>query len=437
MLLAGRAVAQRITLPAAERYRLANGLDIVLQEDHRVPRVAVVVAYDIGTRDDPPGYDQLAHLVEHLTYRGSRHIESLRSFELLERAGVERFNGWTMLDQTVYHAVVPANALSLALWIESERMAFTLERFTESSLELERNIIRSEIQQEGGPSARFRSHLHNLTFGEDHAYAMSPARLIDIDAVGLRHVQWFFQQGYRPSNAHLIVVGDFIPDRAKEQIFRYFGPIVNPNTPYNREPLVTLRSLRSRRLLYEAPVYEERLAMCWLAPRPGALDRPAAELLSGLVERWLGSRLVDQLGDAATLSFDLTDTHAASLFELSLVPTGGASPSRTEASAFRELDGFFRQDLSIALADQKVSAIVGEIQRLADPLTRALDHLESIHFEGKPYSASHQIASWRTVSVEDVLALRPALSAGRSVIGSMVRAAPGRSSPWGHVTVSP
>src|SRR5689334_23000977 len=80
------------TSPPVEHFKLPNGLEVVIEENHREPHVAVLVSYDIGTRDEPDGYSSLAHLVEHLTFRRSRHLEDYRSFELLERAGCERIN---------------------------------------------------------------------------------------------------------------------------------------------------------------------------------------------------------------------------------------------------------------------------------------------------------------------------------------------------------
>lgn len=426
-----------VRLAAAERYRLANGLDVVLQEDHRDRRVAVVVAYDIGSRDEPAGYEQLAHLVEHMTYRGSRHLEGLKGFELLERAGAERFNGMTSLDQTVFHAVVPSYALPLVLYLESERMAFTLERFDEVSLDLERDIIKNELLMKGGHQKRFSAHVLNAVFGEGHAYSKSPASLIDIDAIRLRDVRWFFQQGYRPSNAHLIVVGDFDSRRAKELILRYFGPVLNPRAAFLRAPPPPDRPLRQRRLLYEAPVHEGRLKAVWQAPRPGTRSRVAAELLASMVQRFLQTRLIDDLGDASTLSFSILDTHATSLFTLDAVPSGDVTLSRLEASIDRGLAEIWDQDLDAMLSDQVVSAIIGELQGLADPLVRALKHVESLAFENTPYSAERSIDALRNVTTRDLATLRPLLAKYRCLVGGMVRARPGAASPWGSVTVSP
>jgi hypothetical protein len=93
--------------------RLQNGLEVVLEPNHRAPLVAVLVAYDGGAARDPRGHEGLAHLVEHLTFRGSRHLPALGIFTHLEDAGTVRWNGVTAEDFAAYYAVVPARHFRL------------------------------------------------------------------------------------------------------------------------------------------------------------------------------------------------------------------------------------------------------------------------------------------------------------------------------------
>src|SRR5262245_20120433 len=90
-----RAGALRVELPPAEHFKLDNGLEVLLREADHAPLVAVRLVYEIGSRDDPEGHGGLAHLVEHLTYRGSRHLDDLRAMELLEQAGEIETQGVT------------------------------------------------------------------------------------------------------------------------------------------------------------------------------------------------------------------------------------------------------------------------------------------------------------------------------------------------------
>ena len=113
---------------AFEKYTLPNGLEVILHEDHRMPEVAVDVWYKVGARDEAPGRTGFAHLFEHVMFQGTKHIPEDKHFEYLQKAGASSVNGSTSHDRTNYFEVVPANQLELALWLESERMGFLLDR---------------------------------------------------------------------------------------------------------------------------------------------------------------------------------------------------------------------------------------------------------------------------------------------------------------------
>src|SRR5262245_34997698 len=119
---------------AFERYTMHHGLEVILHEDHRMPEVAVDVWYKVGARDEAPGRTGFAHLFEHVMFQGTKHIPEDKHFEYLQKAGASSVNGSTSRDRTNYFEVLPTNQLELAMWLESERMGFLLDRtgFTET-----------------------------------------------------------------------------------------------------------------------------------------------------------------------------------------------------------------------------------------------------------------------------------------------------------------
>ncbi|HSU41621.1 MAG TPA: insulinase family protein, partial [Polyangiaceae bacterium] len=266
--------------PELERFQLSNGLDVVLERNHRQPRVAVAMSYDVGSRDDPPGYAGLAHLVEHLTYRGSRHLGSYQGDELLETAGVAEMNGVTQADRTVYYAVVPAGALELVLFIESERMAFTLEAFNENSFRLERSIVTNELRLRDRVQARFEASVRQCLYGEDHPYSRFAYERAELDHLGLSDAMWFFQAGYRPDRAHLVVVGNFEPSVVKALIARMFGPVQSPVTPALVRPALKPPAVLARRVEFLSRSFFDLLVEARPAPRPGASAHVAAEIFA-------------------------------------------------------------------------------------------------------------------------------------------------------------
>lgn len=292
------------------RYTLPNGLRVVLQEDHRQPRVAVVMAYGVGSRDDPEGYGQLAHLVEHLTFRGSRHLPGRRGRLLLHRAGATGMNGSTGADHTWYTVEVPAEELPLALWVESERLAFTLESWTPQAFDAERRIVANELREkETPPGSHFGPLLLEALYPDDHPHHRSVRDRVRVGRLRLPHAQWFYQNWYRPSNAVLVLVGSFDPALARGLIERYFAPIqaVPPSRPRAPDhPLVLARELR---VVVDAPVTAERLGVIWPVVLRDRQAAPLLQLVRTILERRLQSELVDQLDLASSVRVRL-DAHA-------------------------------------------------------------------------------------------------------------------------------
>ena len=127
------------------QHRLANGLDVLIHEDHGCPIVAVNVWYHVGSKNEVPGRTGFAHLFEHLMFEGSQHYDR-GFFQPLQEAGAS-LNGSTNADRTNYWEVVPTNALELALWMESDRMGYLLPALTDAKFENQREVVLNERRQ--------------------------------------------------------------------------------------------------------------------------------------------------------------------------------------------------------------------------------------------------------------------------------------------------
>ncbi len=130
-----------------ERYRLGNGLEVILSEDHAVPFVAVDLWCHVGSKDDPPHRAGLAHLCEHLMFEGSRHVAPYEHFTRLADVGAEDVNAWTNVDSTSFHETVPSSRIETALWLESDRMASGAEMLDQTKLDSERKIVENELRE--------------------------------------------------------------------------------------------------------------------------------------------------------------------------------------------------------------------------------------------------------------------------------------------------
>lgn len=201
------------------RFQLANGLQAVLQPEPASRDVVVAVGYAVGSADDPPGYRGLAHLAEHLTFRRSRHLHDFESLGLLEGAGAT-FNGLTFPEDTVFVEEAPARQLETLLWIESERMAFSVEGIDEEGLRREKRVVSSEAAERGQGLQAVESEVNRALYPPGHPFRFTEDPKGDLDAIPVSAVQRFMQAAYRPDHASLVILGAFDPAAARAQIGR-------------------------------------------------------------------------------------------------------------------------------------------------------------------------------------------------------------------------
>jgi zinc protease len=248
-----------------EKCRLANGLDVILLEDHRLPLVSVNVWYHVGPVNERPGLTGFAHLFEHMMFEGSKHVGAKAHFQYLEAAGASDINGTTDFDRTNYFETLPSNQLELALWLESDRMGFLLDTLDDAMLENQRDVVRNERRQsiESAPYGLVQEDLfHRLYPGEHPYYASVIGSHADIEGAQLSDVREFFKLYYAPNNASVAIVGDIDVSRTKFLVEKYFGPI--PSGP--KTPVVEVASppiTAERRSIVGDQVELPRIYMAW------------------------------------------------------------------------------------------------------------------------------------------------------------------------------
>jgi predicted Zn-dependent peptidase len=213
-------------LVAFERYQLANGLEVILHPDPSAPLVAVNVWYHVGSGDEEPGKSGFAHLFEHMMFQGAKHIGNDAHFAILRQIGATAINGTTNSDRTNYFEIVPSHHLETALWLESDRMGYMLDLLDEKSLANQRSVVRQERRQRYDTVAysKDRFAVAAALYPEGHPYRyLTIGRHEDIDGASLDDVRAFFVKWYVPSNATLVLAGDFEVEQAKALIEKWFG----------------------------------------------------------------------------------------------------------------------------------------------------------------------------------------------------------------------
>jgi zinc protease len=325
------------------QFTLPNGLHVILHEDHTVPVVTVNVWYNVGSGREKPGRTGFAHLFEHLMFMGSGHVKEGQFDRLLEAAGGDN-NGSTTEDRTNYWINVPSNALELALYLESDRMAYLLDAMTPASVDAQRDVVKNERRQsyENRPYGMASIVLGETLFPESHPYHWPTIGYMpDLSAASYEDVVEFFRKYYAPDNASLSIAGDIDVAATRRLVERYFGEVkrgafVEPVAP----PAAFLTAVQQRTLTDKVQL--PRLYLAWLTPpllAPGdaALDAAASVLAGGKNSR-LYKRLVYDLQIAQNVSASQGSQALASVFAIVVTPRPGHTLDEVQRVVDEEID---------------------------------------------------------------------------------------------------
>ena len=279
-----------------EKYRLKNGLTVILSEDHRLPQVSVNVWYHVGAANQTPGRSGFAHLFEHMMFSGSKHARDPDT--VLEQIGASGINGSTSFDRTNYFETVPSNELPTALRLESDRMGFLLPTLDEEKLNIQRDVVSNEFRQriENVPYGPTQQRLCDLLYPLPHPYYECVIGVIaEIQAASADDVRDFFRRYYGPNNASLVLVGDFDPAVAKRLIDKYFSPI--PRGPEVKRPDVQAPPIASvvKEDIEDKLAQLARFQFVWNGVRPFDDDEPAGDVLTEVLAGGKTSRLYQLL----------------------------------------------------------------------------------------------------------------------------------------------
>jgi zinc protease len=327
-----------------ERYKLDNGLEVLLHEDHKLPIVAVDIWYHVGPVKERAGRTGFAHLFEHMMFEGSKHVGEKAHIKYLESAGATDTNGTTDFDRTNYFETVPSNQLELALWLESDRMGFLLDTLDRARLTNQRDVVRNEKRQgEGRPYGVVEDALFHQLFPKGHPYyGAVMGSHADIEAARLNDVREFFKQYYVPNNATMAIAGDYDPVTIKTLIEKYFGPIpAGPTVP--ETPVETPRITEERRAVVTDTVQLPMVILAWLsAPAftPGDADADiAGRILGGGKSSRLYQELVYKQQIAQSAQCDNDSLKLASTFICEMIAKPNVTPEKLETEAEKVIAG--------------------------------------------------------------------------------------------------
>ncbi len=308
-----------------ERFTLDNGMQVILHVDRRLPVIAVDLAYHVGTMHDGPT-PGLAHLVEHLMFRGTQHMADGELNERLFDAGALGTNAATHYDHTTYHTMVPADQLPLVLWLESDRMAYTLAAITETTVDQERQTTvdewESRVSSERDGAVYWGTW--NALFGAEHPFhSADPAAIARLRS---GHARELMRRHYGPANATLVLAGD-LPDDVRELVQRHFGRRRGGQAP--TDPVVTQTLTQEQRIAQRSPLATTAtVVVAWPTPGLYARGDADADVLAATLGADRLSSMVEARAPATFIDIDAQQVSRAgqSLFVISARGGADAEP---------------------------------------------------------------------------------------------------------------
>ena len=210
-----------------EKYVLANGLTLVVHEDHSDPVVHVDVTYHVGSAREEIGKSGFAHFFEHMMFQGSDNVADEQHFKLITESG-GTLNGSTNRDRTNYFETVPNNQLEKMLWLEADRMGFLLDAVTQQKFEVQRATVKNERGQnyDNRPYGLTGEVNSRTLYPYGHPYSwMTIGYLEDLNRSNVNDLKNFFLRWYGPNNATLTIGGDVATKDVVKMVEKYFGPI--------------------------------------------------------------------------------------------------------------------------------------------------------------------------------------------------------------------
>ncbi len=339
------------TLAQANPYekQLANGLRVIVKEDHRAPTAVQMVWYRVGSFDETDGKSGVAHALEHMMFKGTKKVGPGEFSKLVAAAG-GRENAFTNLDYTAYFQLVPKGALPEVMSLEADRMANLAIRPKEFASEIKVVMEERRLRTDDSPQALVQENLNSV------AFEASPYRRPVIGWMGdLEHMTWkdvrdWHRTWYTPNNAYVIIVGDVDHEAIFRLAEKYYGSIKARPLP-ERIPEDEPVQAGLKTVNVKAPAKLPYVAMAWKVPKLKDVDRDrepyALEALASILD---GS-------DAARLSKDLVRGQKVAQ------SAGAGYDATVRGESLFVLDGQPAEGKTVA---ELQAALRGEIKRIAD-----------------------------------------------------------------------
>jgi zinc protease len=402
--------------PVAQ-FKLENGLTVIVKPDRRAPTAVHMLWVRVGAMDEVDGTSGVAHVVEHMMFRGTRDVKAGEFSRRVAALG-GRENAFTSRDTTGYFQQIPAGKLEEVMKLEADR--FANNQWPEEELKREIEVVKEErrLRTEDSPRGLMWETLNATVFQASPYRRPVVGWMSDLEAMTPQDVRDFYRHWYVPANAAVVVAGDVDPAKVHQLAKKYYGPIPARSEPA-RKPRSEPQQAGLRRIEFKAPAEQAYVALVFKVPQltsfePGAQndDALALTVLAAVLDGYRGARLdralaqgSDRLADSAGAENGLWG-RGPQLFTLDAVPAPGKTPEQLEAALRSEVAKVARDGVSEAELNRvKTQWVAAEVYKLDSVMAQARE-LGGDWVQDFPLDASERlIQRLRGVTVEQVKAV--------------------------------
>lgn len=392
---------------------LANGMKLIVKEDRRAPSVVHMVWYRAGAMDEPDGVSGVAHVLEHMMFKGTEEVGPGEFNKRVAALG-GRDNAFTGKDYTAYFQQVPPAHLSAMMALEADRMQNLVLTDEEFARELE--VVKEErrLRTDDQPRALVFEQLMATAY-QAHPYRRPVIGwMTDLEAMQPEDARAWYRRWYAPNNAYLVVVGDVDHREVFRQAEQHYGAIPARELPARRSSAEPVQR-GPRAAVVKAPAELPYVAMAWHVPalRDPEHDREAyaLDVLAAVLDGYDGARLTRnlvrdrQIAVSAGASYD-TGNRGPALFHLHGVPAAGTTPDALAAALRAELQRIRDEGISAQeLARVKTQAIAAQVYKRDSLMGQAMEigYLESAGMSWR--DEKRLLDGLRAVTAEEVQAV--------------------------------
>jgi zinc protease len=386
-------------------FRLANGLGVILLVDPSAPLIAYQTWYAVGSRHERDGITGIAHLFEHLMFNQTESHPPGEFDRMLETVGGDT-NAATWVDWTFYRDNLPRSELALAVELEADRMCHLV--LGEEQVESEREVVANErrFRVEDDVDGFLSEELYRMAFTTHPYHWPTIGWMRDIEAITIEDCRQFYRTWYAPNNATVVLVGDFVEERALELIERHYGAIASqplPAASHAPEP----EQREERRASHKKPVLADKLRVGYKSPPFGDGDYAALEVASEILFGGNSSRLqkllVAETEIAASASASPAPFRDPGLYEVSVSLARDHKAQAAEQLIYEELARLSAEPLKPRELDTARARLETRLWRELRPQSGKAEALGHYHTTVGDYRRLFQVAeSYRRVTEADV-----------------------------------